>query len=151
MSKSKQKGNTMSEEIKPVVAVENDFGPVVVGGKQGDGEAREVELPKDPSPVAAVAEPENEVIDEAAAAQAVVADREFTEYVNGELAAVARSLGYEITLKKVEGENDEFRGPTMRYDPESEEGRVFRSKADVPAGWLSGEQLNEKRAAARAE
>lgn len=145
MSKKPLKGNTMrnENEPKPVVAVENDFGPVTIDGKQGSAEARQVELPKDPSPRAPEEPaPEAEVADDVA---------DFLVYFNGELAEAARRLGYEITARKVAGEDDEFRGPTMRYDPETEEGHVFSRKADVPAGWLSNDQLNEKRAAACAE
>ena len=67
---------------------------------------------------------------------------DFFLYVEKEVRPYAAELGLVVAVTRAPVPADEdFKGPTMRYDPATGESRVFKSKADVPAGWVSGDEF----------
>lgn len=74
-------------------------------------------------------------------------EREFVDYVNGELKEVADELGYDLKLAKRAAPD---LGPVMLYDPVTREGKVFANSALAPSHFLTGDQLNAIRDKERA-
>lgn len=156
---SKKKGNTMSEEAKsegPQEPAANQFAPNFIQGVGLVNPApapQASELPIEPGEEArqrraAEAEEAQDEIEEVASDVDAEREAAFVEYVNGDLADEAKVLGYEIKLVKLADPNADFAGATMLYDKDTGEGRVFYSRKDVPAGFITIDQLNALRAEA---
>ena len=123
---SKQRGNPMSEERQigePVQPAANEFAPNPIPGA---GLVQPAATPE-PSmePPAVELSPEDE----------------FLSYARGELSEIARSFGYEIVVRKIEAPKSA--GPTMLYDPATREGRVFSSREDAPADYITMDDLRD--------
>lgn len=120
---SKPKGNNMQDEDKKSASepAPNEFAPNMIAG------AGLVEPA--PSPPPSLPEPEVELSPE----------DEFLAYARGELSQVAREFGYEIVVRKIEAPKSA--GPIMLYDPVSREGKVFGSREDAPADFITMDEL----------
>lgn len=164
MAKPKQGDKVDNQEPKldpanGVQPAQNEFAPNVIndGGEQG---AREV-LPA-PTPEASLqndpganapdedeeqAAPEDQLSDEQRQALAIKErNREFVTYVNGELSDVAEELGYERLVLKPKAVAV-ARGPVMMYHRVTEEGKVFPNALAAGDDYISGDELNARRAA----
>lgn len=128
------------DPAKGMQAAANEFAPTLIDDG-GEGGAREVQPAPGPArqPPAAPAQE--------APAQAEVPAREFVDYVNGELKAVADRLGYDIKLTK----RNVIKGPVMFYDPDTLEGKVFGSPEEAPSHFLDGDALQARYALDRAK
>lgn len=174
MAKGQSKGDKMDKQengeaaaqldpAKGIPQPKNEFAPNIVndGGENG---AREVapakleEKPDDSAEAAAAAgleAPEENEEEEAAIREVsqrkcerdAEREREFVDYVNGELKEVADELGYDLKLTKRGAPN---LGPVMLYDPATREGKVYANRALAPSHFLTGDQLNAIREEERA-
>lgn len=163
--------NAQPDPAKGAQAAANEFAPTIIndGGEDGAREVAPAKLdergnepganaPDDSAEAAAAAGLEATAEDEAAEAEArarsqekrerdAERQREFVDYVNGDLKLIADEFGYDLKLTKRGAPNT---GPIMLYDPATREGKVYNSRAEAPSHFLTGDQLNAIREEERA-
>lgn len=71
---------------------------------------------------------------------AVNVEEEFLAYVRGDLSKMAADLGYVVKVEKPSAPSD---GPVMLYHPKTREGRVFGSRSEAPADYITMDELRD--------
>lgn len=143
-------GNPKLDPSKGVQAASNEFAPTIIN----NGDGTNVEANPAPAPKASLKNEDGAAAGFSAAEALDNAgkewqpppleeqEREFVNYVNGDLKEVADKLGYDLKLTK----RNVKPGPVMLYDAETEEGKVFGSRAEAPQNYIGGDELNARRA-----
>lgn len=72
---------------------------------------------------------------------AVNVEEEFLAYVRGDLSKMAADLGYVVKVEKPTIPNNNK--PIMLYHPKTREGRVFGSRSEAPAYYLTMDELRD--------
>ena len=73
------------------------------------------------------------------ASEVLTEEQEFLQYVRTELAVVAKGLGYEVSVRKVNTPVPGMGTVTM-FNPDTMEGEIFSNESDAPPGYLTGDQ-----------
>lgn len=136
MAKGKQgdqmdKKDEQPDPSKGVQPVANEFAPNVVQNGNGGTDVVESKPSQDEGVTERGYEADRPENDERY-------EREFVNYVNGELKAIADKLGYDLALKKRAASGN---GPVMRYHRQTLEGKVFQHPSEAGDDYMSGDEL----------